>query len=282
MSTFQRVVKYIGIAFALTLAVSIIGGIAAAAMGIGRIGKHVKSDKEISVSSGESSFDRFDSIDIECGAANVIVQTGSDYSVETHNVPEDMVVKVDNDGTLKIGNKGGVDHIFTWFDGEEWGRNAKIIVTVPDSFSGDQVDISAGAGNIELRDIVVSDLDLDGGAGNITAENVVAENATIEAGAGKLKMTEVKFGDTEIECGVGKVEFDGTIVGNCDVSGGVGSIDMRIQGSERNYNMEVESGVGTIRVNGKKVDNMEQDNDASYDFQVDGGVGSVNIEFTED
>lgn len=281
MSSFQRVVKYIGMGFAILLAVSIIGGICAAGFGITGAAKHEKSST-VSAESGVYDFAKFTSMDIDCGVADVIILTGDDYRVETMDVPDTMTVEVKNNGTLVIKTEDEWYDWFDWFDHKSWNKKSKVYITVPNGYDAEKISISSGTGHVDMSDISTEVLDINGDVGDITGSNIKATEFSAQAGVGNIDLSEVEFGSCDVDCGVGSVTIRGVFTGDCDFDGGVGDMEITVEGSRKNYDLDIESGVGSVRVNGEKVEHLNEDNDSKVDFKVDGGVGSVDIDFTED
>jgi len=285
MSTFQRIIKYMGMAFAICLTVVIIGGICAAVMGFGKWKKSNGANKEnidIKVHSDQYDYESFESIDLDCAAINVKVKIGSNYKVETYDVPEDMEIQVTDDRTLKIKSEHRGSNIFDWLDSDHWGKDSRIEITVPEDFHGEAIKVDTGAGNIEMNGFMTDNLKIDGGAGNVRIDKVIADHVSVGNGAGNLKMDKVQFGDVELDCGAGNVEFNGAARGDFKIDGGVGNVDLRIQGVRSDYNIDVDSGIGSIRIDGKKISELEEDNRAQYELSIDGGVGSVDVDFTDE
>lgn len=283
MSSFQRIVKYVGMALAILLTVGIIGGICAAVFGITGSGKS-KSSSESSIGSKSDVYlgDEFSSMDIEGGVADVEIKKGDSYRVETVDVPETLVVDVKSNGTLEIKEKDEWHDWFDWFDLGTWSKESKIYITVPEDFEADEIYISAGTGDITMSDLTTKTLDIDGGVGDVTGSYITAQKVTIDTGVGNVDFDQINFGDCDIDGGVGDITLNGVIQGDCDFDGGVGDMDITIDGTRDDFELDIESGVGSVRVNGETMDDFEENNNNKYELQIDGGVGAVTLDFTED
>lgn len=277
MSSFQKIIKYLGMAFAMVLTVSIIGGIGAAVFGVS-ISFGGKGNVEVTSQNYEVK--SFDSLDIDAGVANVTIQKGDRFYVETVDVPETLKVEVKGD-KLFIRNKKNMGWIHI-FKKETWNKKSKITVTLPSDFVGDKVKIDGGVGNITVTDVTMDVLELDGGVGDFIGEGLKGNKISIDAGVGNVKLNEVAFKNCKIDCGVGNIEMEGRITGDCKIDGGVGNCDLRLEGSRKDYNLDIEGGAGKVHINGEKVRDLEEKNNSSSELEVDCGVGNIEIEFTED
>src|SRR5690606_124359 len=99
MNTFQRVIKYVAIGFAVFLTVVILTSIVSVLTGVisifnGKEGKKIEFSKELSDS-------HIDQLDINNNLGKIIVKTGSEFRVEATNVSERFRADAVN-GTLII------------------------------------------------------------------------------------------------------------------------------------------------------------------------------------
>ena len=277
MNSFQKVIKYLGMAFAMVLTVSIIGGICAAVFGVS---VSIGGKETVEAVSEDYELKAFESLDIDAGIASVNIQKGDKYYVETVDVPDTLKVEVKGDKLLiKNKNKMGWKNVF---NKDTWSKKSKITVTVPSDFVGDKVKIDGGVGNVTITDLTMDVLELDGGVGDFTGEELKGKKISVEAGVGNVILNDIAFEDCKVDCGVGNIELEGRITGECKIDGGVGNCDLRLEGSRKDYDIDIDGGAGSVRINGEKVRNIEEKNDGSSKLEVEGGVGNIDIEFTED
>lgn len=280
MSSFQKVVKYVGIGFAIFLSVAIIGGICAAIFGF-TVSKSETSGDEVAVSE-TYSFRKFTSMEIDSGVADVIIKAGDDYGVETVDVPESLTVEVTGSGKLCIKTEDNWFDWTFWVDKNNWNKKSKIYVTVPDGYEAEQVAIYAGTGNITMSDFDAHKLEVDGGVGNINGSNIKADEVEIDAGVGNIEYEDIEFGICDVDSGVGNVKIKGILTGDCDFDGGVGDLELKIEGSRKDFDLDIDTGTGSVRVNGDKVQDLKEDNGSKNKIVIDGGVGSIQLDFTQD
>lgn len=291
MSTFQKVMKYLAMALATFLAVSIvvaIVGVVSIFFRIFNIGSNISNinnqeNGEVISEEGElKSYDNIDIIDIDHGAGALIIKSGETDKVTVYIEDNDnnkYNVRTSG-GTLRIENGRNFDNIF----GISWNENisSRLIITLPKDIELEKIDIDAGAGEIILQDFTTKDLDIDAGAGQVKITNVEAYQVDIDGGAGELIFANVVFSDSDISAGVGVLDFTGKLLNENDISAGVGEIILNIQGKREDYNIKLEKGLGEIRVDGQEFGDVElkQDN-SEHSLDIEGGVGSVNVKFVE-
>jgi DUF4097 and DUF4098 domain-containing protein YvlB len=278
MSSFQRVIKYVAIAFAVLLAVGIISGIASAAINIisAVTGKSFfgYNEKRIDFS---SDFIGVESLDISNSAGNMYIVVGDTFRVEAENVLDSFQAEVTGNGTLTVSED---DKAFQWFNFLNFGNHkSKITVYLPEDFVADKAYINTGAGDLQIDKLNSEDLAINAGAGNVRGNNMTAERTKIDGGVGNITLSGVSFTEANLQCGVGSMKLDGELQGDNKLDCGIGDIDLELKGDREDYDIDIDSGIGTIRVDGKKVSELDQDNDAMNSIKVNGGIGKVNIDF---
>ncbi len=277
MSSFQRTIKYIAVAFAVMLAVTIISGIASTAyMFIQAFSDHDNSKSKATVDYSES-FTGVKKINIENSSGNLIIKTGDQFLVEAENVSEDFNAKLNAGGTLTITDRREFE--FLWFNVNGFHNpNSKITVYLPSDFIAQETELSTGAGTVTVENLNTERLIISAGAGNVNGSGLTAERVIIDGGVGNIDLQDVNFSDADIDCGVGNLTIDGILLGKTKIDCGVGSVALDLQGHINDYDLEVDSGMGTIRLNGEKIlDDYETDNNADNRIKIDGGMGNVTI-----
>lgn len=277
MSEFQKVLKYFAIAFAIFLAVSIIGGMITAILALAGIFTGGSSMETIGIN---QSFENVKSITIEHGIGTLTVKEGDGINVEVvgENVSENIVVEKNFSGNLNIRYKS---NFFQWFNIKSMEvNNTKLTVYLPKGFIAENIHINAGAGNVNFENIKTEKFEMDGGAGNIRGENMVASEVKIDGGVGDIDLKDVDFTDTNIDSGVGNIRLDGYLSGRNKINCGVGEVDLNLKGSTDDYNIEVDKGLGNIYINGEKYSDVNWNNmTAPNELDIDGGVGNISINF---
>lgn len=273
MNTFQKVIKYVAMAFAVLLTVGILTGIVGLITVVSTI-----NDKDEDTIDYQMVFDKFESMDIQNGYGKLSIKPGDGFRIEAYNVSKDFNARVVN-GTLTVDEAKFVKK-FLWINfGTRVNKKSNITIYVPDNFSAKSIEINSGAGEVNLENFTTERLIIDAGVGDLRANNILANKVEVSGGVGSISFTDVDFTDVDFDSGVGNLRLDGVIRGESEFDFGVGSVKLKIEGKREDYALKI-SGLGRVSVNGDKVSSNYSDNYRSnHTIRIDGGVGDVDIEF---
>lgn len=278
MNEFQKVIKYLAIAFAIFLTVTIITGIASAVVAI--VG--VTNIKQEAIVDFDKSFDDVRSLDIDNGVGKLTIKsTESDkVTVEGINVNESFVAERSLSGELRIKTKFNFWNLFSSKNG--FNKNSSITIYLPNSMEAENVRIDAGAGNVNIEYLKTEKLDINAGVGDVYGEFIYAENVQLDGGVGEITLDNVELNDVKVSAGVGNIDIQGKITGRNKIDAGVGNINLDLIGSTDDYDLKVDKGIGEIYINGEKYSNLNWNNQtAEYSMRINGGVGNIRIKFKE-
>lgn len=273
MNTFQKIIKYAAIAFAIILTVGILSGLVGVVATVVTVFDGVE-DETIDFS---EDFTGVESLDIDSKYGKLSIKPGDQFRVEATNVSDKFRAKVNN-GTLIVDE---LDFKFLWFDfGKTIRRNARVTIYVPENFNAKRIEIDNGAGEVIVENLSTDVLIVNAGVGEITGHNISARTVKASGGVGDIKFTDVNFTDVEFDSGVGDVRLDGIITGDSEFDCGIGNVEIVINGSREDYNLDIDSGIGSIKINGSKISSNYKDNYKSdHSISINGGIGSVEINF---
>lgn len=275
MTTFQKIIKYCATALAVFLIVTIIGGAVTALLaisGVKTLKNEIKENKaEFSELKEYTVSSEVEALDIEVGAADIVIEKGDKLTVRYSGVNFDFS---EEDGKLEIEND---DDSFLGFDAA-----GKLVVTVPDKKSFKKVALSAGAGDIFIESLSCGSLDLDLGAGQIDIDYIRAKNdANIDGGAGEMVIASGDINNLDISLGVGKTELKALLTGKSTVEAGVGELVLTLQGKKDDYTVFAETGIGEFSVDGERVSDGYTVGDGASLVEIEGGIGAVRVNFEE-
>ena len=267
MTTVQKVIKYLAIAFAIFLTVSIVGGILSA---VGLFGGLFSSDAILEEVKTYSVAVEIHNLDIEINAADLLIKEGDAFSVES------------NLKHLKVEEKGGLLTIKETkkFTGTYTG--AVLTVYVPAGTVFDNVSLTTGAGRLTIGTLSSGTLDFELGAGDVSVDSLVAtKSADIEGGAGRITISGGALKDLDLEMGVGQLNLTAALTGDCRLDLGIGESNITLIGNKEDYKLDLEKGLGSISVDGKIVSDFGSSGNGTNKVEINGGVGSINVEFKE-
>jgi hypothetical protein len=291
MSSFQKVVKYCAIAFAVLLGIGIISGIANAAFSLVSVvsgGGFVSNNNFNNNNNNEKTIDFSEtysdvrSLDLDNATGELKIRIGETFKVEAENVSESFEAKVSGNGKLTIReNRNKIEFLWFQFDGFN-SPNSKITVYLPTDFVAEEAKINTGAGTVSVEGLKTEYLLISAGAGNISGSNLSADEVKIDGGVGNVHFSDVNFTDADLDCGVGNLDIEGILLGKNKIDCGVGEVELDLKGNVDDYELDIDSGVGTVRLNGEKIkDSHNSNNWADNSIEVDGGVGNVKINIKE-
>lgn len=139
-----------------------------------------------------------------------------------------------------------------------------ITVTLPEKQTFDKIDLTLKAGELNADEFSADDLEIKNGAGKVFVKDFTAKKAEFESGAGSLSGT-------------------GDVSEKMDIDCGVGEIDLKLKGSQNDYNYDLECGIGEIQCGDNRYSGFGRevhvDNQASKEMKIDCGIGQITISY---
>ncbi|NLL72243.1 MAG: DUF4097 domain-containing protein [Clostridiales bacterium] len=273
MNTFQKVIKYAAITFAIILTLGILSGIVGV---IATVVAVIDGGNRETIDFSED-FIGVEQLDINSKYGKLVIKPGDQFRVEGTNVSDRFTAKVSN-GRLMVDDS---DRRFLWFSfGKSINRSSSITIYVPENFNAKRIEINSGVGEVILENLSTDRLIINAGVGEIRGKNILAKSVKAGGGVGGMKFTDVNFQNVDCDGGVGSVQFDGIITGKSKFDCGLGGLEVNIKGSREDYSLDIDFGIGSVRINGDKVSSDYKDNYKSDNrIDIDGGVGEVKINF---
>lgn len=268
MKPWQKAVKYCAIAFAVILVANIVGWTLAV------FGAIFGTSSVIAEESQSFEFDaNIDELEIEISAAAFTLSAQECDKITVKSNLKDLTAK-ESGGKLKIKEKS---RLLTVTDSD-----AFVEIVYPIGTDFDKVEIFGGAGRLTVSSLTVSSLKLELGAGETVIESLTVEKeADIDGGAGALIFKSSFIKDLELDMGVGELSYSGRLSGKNEISLGIGEARFELEGSKNDYSLDLEKGIGDVKVDGTSVGNSEI-GDGDTRIEIDGGVGNIVIDFKGD
>lgn len=272
MTTAQRVIKYLAIAFAVFLIINIISAILWGLFGFTFIfGLHNTENDTIREYSVITNYEHedIDTLDIDINFSSLIIKTGEDFKVEGDN----NYIKCRQDNrTVHIEEKN-----HHWF---AQNNSGELIIYIPENLEFDKVKICTGAGKIDIERIVTKRLSLEIGAGETQIRELeVKDKADIDGGAGKVTILSGLINDLDLDMGVGKVELNAKLIGSVDIDAGIGELDVNINAQKEDYKIKASKGIGTITIDGEGISGDTVYGNGENYIKIEGGIGSIRVNF---
>ena len=275
MTTTQKIIKYLAIAFALFLVISIFSII----FGLSReIISSINSDKKDSKLLEEyttisNNVNNIESFKIDISNDNIEIKEGEKFEVKTNDPDvkfyhENSKVKIKTDKT------------FSWHLSNS--SRGTIIIYLPNEFNITELDLNLGAGKIDIDKIFVETLLMDLGAGTMTAKEInVYEKATINGGAGNINIYSGTINNLNLKLGAGNASIQSDLTGSNTLTTGVGKLNLGLSRSKDNYKFDISKGLGNIILNDFDVSEDILIGDGETKIKISGAIGNIIINTAE-
>lgn len=271
MTVFQKVIKYLAMAFAIFLSVSIIGGIITGLFGIslifsGRDKEYIGEMQTYSIK-GEIS-----SLSVTLSGAKLEIKTADKFSVESNH--RYISVKTEK-GKLSISEKRKP---FSFSS-----KGVTVILSIPEGFVFDSAKIDTGAGEVEIDSLSSDVLKLSLGAGKAEIKNLTANShADIDGGAGELTIDGGRLCNLELDMGVGELAIKSRIEGQSQLDYGIGETKLTLLGDRADYKIELDKGIGEAELEGNSIGDNSVYGSGENRIKIDGGIGELRITFLKE
>lgn len=275
MTTTQKIIKYLAIAFALYLVISIFSII----FGLSReIISSINNDKKESKLLEEyttisNNVNNIESFKIDISNDDIEIKEGEKFEVKTNDPDvkfyhENSIVKIKSDKT------------FSWHLSNS--SRGTIIIYLPNEFNISELDLNLGAGKIDIDKIFVETLLMDLGAGTMTAKEInVYEKATINGGAGNINIYSGTINNLNLKLGAGNASIESDLTGSNTLTTGVGKLNLGLSRSKDNYKFDISKGLGNIILNDFDVSEDILIGDGETKIKISGAVGNIIINTAE-
>lgn len=267
MTTVQKIIKYLAMAFAIYLIVMIFGGIFSA-LGIFTVffGGASVSDDATSYSVSQN----ISELSMEINAADLTIRQGDKLALES-NLKRLKVNEQNGCLTVSESAKLNVNY-----------KGASLILEVPENYIFDRVKIKTGAGRLTIDSLSSKELSLDLGAGEAVIGTLNAsEKSSLNGGAGKITVNTGSLSNLDFDIGVGEVSLTSRLSGESEINCGVGNIKLTLIGGREDYCVEFDKGIGNATIDGTSVKDETVVGTGADVVEIDGGIGAVSVAFAD-
>ncbi len=269
MTSWQKILKYVVMAFACFLCFSVIGSMLGA-LGIFSSFFGLKNNA-VGQMSTYPIMGNIASVSIDTGASEVAIRCSDDFRIETNN--ENIVIK-ENGGNLRITEKS------SFVFGIMNNANTKVNIYVPYDSIFDSFDLDSGAGIVDVEKIAADRIEMDLGAGDVRiGEMTAGTKAKIDGGTGKITIDNCRLSNADMNIGVGEMNLTGELIGRSDVEIGIGSARMNLTGDKEQYHINVDKGIGSVIIDGQKMSDDSVYGNGINRIDLDGGIGTIRVDF---
>lgn len=260
----QRIIKYCAIAFAFFLIGSILSGVMFGINSVFNIFESRSNDlKEMFV------IDINDSVNIlnvDVNKINLRIENSNDFRIE---ISDSNRISYSDDG-----NKLVIDEKINLFDDE-----CELVIYIPGDKVFNKLDITTDIGSVNVDKINTDKLEMELGMGRVNIDSLnVYTSADIDSGVGEFIICEGSINNLELDMGVGDVSISSVVLGKSEINSGIGRLRLNLVGSIDDYKLEIDGGIGSIKVDDKSISEGVYGTGNNY-IDIDGGVGDVEAKF---
>ena len=261
MTNTQKIIKYLSLAFAFYLIISIILGI----LSIFNFIDKTNTKEEVKYFKSVTLDNSLDDIDINLKVTNLYIKNGDKFNVETTNKSINIIQSNDK---IKIIEKANINI----------NDNNKVIITIPIDKKFNNISIDSGAGILDIENLVGENLDLDFGAGKVNVNNLISNKKTdIDTGVGSVKFNNCKLTNMDLDMGIGKLEINGYFIGENKIDAGIGELFINLLNSKKDYTFKIDKGIGKILLDKEKLVDSKKYGDGINLVDINGGIGTIEI-----
>lgn len=270
MTAFQKIVKYLAIAFAVFLIITIISAVLTAINGLAGVLGLKKESKELDNKTSLIQLEdtNIATLDIDIAYANLKIKKGEYLLAQTNNT--NIECKQDAN-KLKI-----VEKNHKWFSKN---NNSEITIYIPEGLILEDVKIETGAGKIDIEEINAKKISFELGAGQTEINELNVDEAYIEGGVGRFIIQSGVINNLDFDMGIGETIISAKLLGKSEINTGIGKLKLNIDGNKEDYKINATKGLGSINIDGKDISNEEKIGNGENSIKIDGGIGSISVDF---
>lgn len=260
----NRIIKTFAFILAAIVIISMLGGIYALCITVFDLFQSNQIENQIQYDSLMSS------LDIDLKTANLEIKLGDKLLVSTTNK---YVTTYQNNNNIVIQEK---KHSLLSKD------NNKVIITVPDNFLLDIVEIDITSGSIKIDKLETKRLNLDLGSGTTKINNLLVTDKTkIDCGSGKFLLNNGNLSNLNLDTGLGDTILNAKIIGNSNIETDIGKLELNLIGSLNDYELTIDKGVGSIKLNNESLKDKSVVGTGNNYLLIEGGIGLTSITTSE-
>ena len=260
----NRIIKTFAFILAAIVIISMLGGIYALCITVFDLFQSNQIENQFQYDSLMSS------LDIDLKTANLEIKLGDKLLVSTTNK---YVTTYQNDNNIVIQEK---KHSLLSKD------NNKVIITVPDNFLLDIVEIDISSGSIKIDKLETKRLNLDLGSGTTKINNLLVTDKTkIDCGSGKFLLNNGNLSNLNLDTGLGDTILNAKIIGNSNIETDIGKLELNLIGSINDYELTIDKGVGSIKLNNESLKDKSVVGTGNNYLLIEGGIGLTSITTSE-
>ena len=190
-----------------------------------------------------------------------------DLTIEENNSDDQIRIQIENSGKNDISVKNNNGTLEIKDHRSKIGKTTKNIDVA--------LDIPA---DLELEDVLV-----ELGVGDVEIEKLLVKyTLNMKLGTGDVEIEHLSAGTLDVSCGVGNLEIEKLrLEGSASIEGGVGDTRIGMLANENDFNYEISTGVGDVRIFDSEFRGLggakKISNGSDKEIVIHSGVGDMEI-----
>ena len=190
-----------------------------------------------------------------------------DLTIEENDSNDQVRIQIENSGKNDISVKNNSGTLEIKDHRSKIGKTTKNIDVV--------LDIPA---DLELEDVLV-----ELGVGDVEIEKLLVKyTLNMKLGTGDVEIERLSAGTLDVSCGVGNLEIEKLrLEGSASIEGGVGDTRIGMLANENDFNYEISTGVGDVRIFDSEFRGLggakKISNGSDKEIVIHSGVGDMEI-----
>lgn len=247
---------------------------------------------------GEEELSEFSKLVINCDEPDVtVVADGDSYRVEyAVNGKKPAITIKNGEATINAKDK---ESSFFIFDLSFLTEKTYLIVHIPSGKKLESVSVKGDTGNVKLENLESEDIHINTDTGNVTLDHIEAlkcnmtsdtgnivmksvktESVTAKTDTGNIKLSSVDMNELNAKSDTGNITLNDVSIKTADLKTDTGNVKCEIVGKEKDYNINLKTDVGTIKVDGNKQgDQYRKESDKNYKMEIDTDTGNITVNF---
>lgn len=244
--------------------------------------------------------EEFKSMNIEVGITNIEIIPSKKYKIELQYKENygKINYKVKNN-SLIINQESNIRNLNNKLNFNKDDLNF-IKIYIPSDKVFEKFSITSDIGNVDIRQMNLTNLDLSCDVGNIKINNCEINDSKISNDTGNIEINKSKLKNLEANSNLGNINSENINVknslnakndlGNIDISGKVygdievncdlGNVDIEIDEKEKNYNYRLICDLGKIDLNGKRKNkDVLLENNSDNNLNIECNSGNIELKF---
>lgn len=271
MKTSQKIIKYLALALALFLIVTIISSIMAGLYGIYQVFNFKIEPRAIKYeekSCGKTK--NIKSLDVKLDYGNLEIIKGETFKMESSYK---NVTCTNNDGkvTIRMNNKFNFKN-----------NKVSLKVYIPGDVKLDRIKAENNFGKTNIEYINAKKVDLDFGAGKTKIKDIVSDSTNIDTGTGLFEVENGTMKNVNFDSGVGKSDITSKIIGTSKFDTGIGSLSLNLIGNSDNYKIIVDKGIGDVKIDGANMPDNSVNGNGNNIIDINSGIGEIYVNYIKE